>query len=157
MGFNDLNQNIFGFTALIVSLVALATTVLQVLQQYFSSADGYRRCAESVMGLWAKNTHRRLRMHEFRVEVVFETPVIFLSRPDNKKGPLLGRDIHYIDGTPESYQNTRVLQPSVQKKVDEQNSARVRTADDERASWVNLLSALQTEEDQSRSWDKAML
>jgi hypothetical protein len=33
--------------ALLVSLVALVTTVLQVLQQYFSSAEGYRRCTGS--------------------------------------------------------------------------------------------------------------
>lgn len=45
------SQNIFRLTVLIVSLVALVTTVLQVLQQYFSSAVGYRRCEESVMGL----------------------------------------------------------------------------------------------------------
>ena len=49
--FDNLSQNVFGLVALIVSLVALVTTVLQVLQQYYSSAEGYRRCAESVMGL----------------------------------------------------------------------------------------------------------
>jgi len=155
MGFDTVNQNVFGLIALVVSLVALLTTVLQVLQQYFSSADGYRRCAESVMGLWAKNTHRKLRMYEFRVEVVFETPVIFMAHHENRRGPILGRDIHYIDGTPESYRNTRVLPSSDQKKVDEQISARVRTADDERASWVTLLSALQREEEDSRAWDEA--
>jgi hypothetical protein len=41
---DKLNQNILGLVALVVSLVALVTTVLQVLQQYFSSAEGYRRC-----------------------------------------------------------------------------------------------------------------
>ena len=50
-GFDNLSQNVFGLVALIVSLVALVTTVLQVLQQYYSSAEGYRRCAPSVMGL----------------------------------------------------------------------------------------------------------
>ena len=49
--FDNVSQNVFGLVALIVSLVALVTTVLQVLQQYYSSAEGYRRCAESVMGL----------------------------------------------------------------------------------------------------------
>lgn len=43
-GLDNINQNIFGVVALVVSLVALVTTVLQVLQQYFSSAEGYRRC-----------------------------------------------------------------------------------------------------------------
>jgi len=154
MSFDSLNQNVFGLTALIVSLVALITTVLQVLQQYFSSADGYRRCAESVMGLWSRGTHRRLRMYEFRVEVVFETPVIFLASPDNIRGPIPGRQIYYMDGTPESYRETQVLPEVDQKKADEQAWGRVHTVDDEKASWVNLLVALQREEKESRKWDE---
>lgn len=59
MGLQSLNQNVLALVALIVSLVALLTTVLQVLQQYFSSADGYRRCAESVMGKWAEGGQRK--------------------------------------------------------------------------------------------------
>jgi hypothetical protein len=102
------SQNYLAFIALVVSLVALLTTVIQVLQQYFSSAEGYRRCAPSVMGLWAGGTHRKLRMHEFRIEVVFETPVIFVAPPTNTRGPIKGKDIYYIDGTPESYKNTQV-------------------------------------------------
>jgi hypothetical protein len=51
MGLNGVNQNVFGLIALFVSLVALITTALQVLQQYYSDAEGYRRCADSVMGL----------------------------------------------------------------------------------------------------------
>ncbi len=47
-GFDNLSQNVLGLIALLVSAVALLTTVLQVLQQYFSSAEGYRRCHESV-------------------------------------------------------------------------------------------------------------
>jgi len=90
------------------------------------------------------------------VEVVFETPVIFLAHPKNERGPIIGRQIHYINGSPESYRDTRVLQPSDQKRVDEQATARVHTADDERASWVTLLSALQREESESRKWDEDM-
>ncbi|KAF4633579.1 hypothetical protein G7Y89_g4534 [Cudoniella acicularis] len=154
--FNNINQNVFGLTALIVSLVALLTTVLQVLQQYFSSAEGYRRCAESVMGLWAKGTHRKLVSREFRVEVVFETPVIFVAPPSNTKGPIPDRKIHYIDGTDASYKNTKVLKPQAQKKHDETAISRVHTADDERASWVTLLSMLQRAEYDSRDWDKTV-
>lgn len=154
--FDNVNQNVFGFTALVVSLVALLTTVLQVLQQYFSSAEGYRRCAPSVMGLWAGGTHRKLRLQEFRIEVVFETPVIFLARPTNKRGPIAGKEIHYIDGTEDSYKNTRVLNQTAQKEADEQATTRVHTADDEQASWVSLLSALQMNEQQSRVWDQEM-
>lgn len=154
MSIDGVNQNVFGLTALIVSLVALITTVLQVLQQYFSSAEGYRRCAASVMGQWAEGTHRKLVWREFRVEVVFETPVIFVAPPDNKKGPILDREIHYVDGTDQSYQNTRVLKPDEQEQADKQAVARVRTADDERASWVTLLSTLQQAERDSRDWDR---
>ncbi|KAG4417369.1 hypothetical protein IFR04_009510 [Cadophora malorum] len=154
MAFDNVNQNVFGFTALIVSLVALLTTVLQVLQQYFSSAEGYRRCAESVMGRWAEGTKRKLRLQEFRIEVIFETPVIFVAPPSNERGPIPRKPIYYIDGTEDSYEKTRVLPPQAREKADAEATARVHTADDEKASWVNLLSALQLKEQQSRAWDK---
>ena len=150
------SQGYFGFVALIVSLVALLTTVLQVLQQYFSSAEGYRRCAASVMGLWSGGTHRKLRFYEFRVEVVFETPVLFTAPPTNDRGPIKDREIFYIDGTEKSYMNTRVLGPTEQRKQEEEATARVHTADDERASWVTLLSTLQLKEQVSRKWDDEM-
>jgi hypothetical protein len=95
-------------------------------------------------------------MYEFRVEVVFETPVIFLAHPKNKRGPVLLREIHYIDGTDKSYKDTKILGLSAQKTADEQATARVHTADDERASWVTLLSTLQREEKESRKWDESM-
>jgi hypothetical protein len=153
-GFDSLNQNVFGLTALIVSLVALVTTVLQVLQQYFSSAEGYRRCAKSVMGDWSSGTHRKLVAREFRVEVVFETPVILVAPPANQKGPIAGRPIFYIDGTTDSYKKTRVLKREEQYAHSLTAANRVHTADDERASWVTLLSALQAAEEDSRNWDR---
>merc|ERR1712093_438811 len=64
-----------------------------------------------------------------------------------------GRNIYYLDGTELSYKNTRILRPTAQKQADEQAIARVHTADDERASWVTLLSTLQREEGDSRKWD----
>ncbi|KAG9232073.1 hypothetical protein BJ875DRAFT_96297 [Amylocarpus encephaloides] len=154
MSFDGLSENVFGLVALIVSLVALLTTVLQVLQQYFSSAEGYRRCAPSVMGAWASGTHRKLVSREFRVEVVFETPVILVAPPSNERGPIPGRKIHYIDGTDKSYKNTRVLRLDEQDNQTKHRVARVHTADDERASWVTLLQSLQTAEEDSRKWDK---
>jgi hypothetical protein len=79
--------------------------------------------------------------------------VIFLSSPDNKRGPIKDREIYYIDGTDESYIDTQVRGKTAQKEVDDK-IARVQTADDERATWVNLLSMLQREEEDSRKWDK---
>ncbi|KAF7912555.1 uncharacterized protein EAF01_001576 [Botrytis porri] len=151
---DNLNQNVFGLVALLVAVIALLTTCLQVAQQYFSSAEGYRRCAESVMGLWSAGTHRQLRIREFRVEVVFEVPVILVAPPNNQRGPILNRPIHYIDGTPDSYKNTKVRQPDDQLKKDQETIQRIHTADDERASWVTLLSSLQHEELESRKWDE---
>lgn len=99
-------------------------------------------------------THRKLRAYEFRVEVVFETPVIFVAPPSNKFGPIPNRPIHYITGTDESYRNTKVLGQLEQKEVDLQAVNRVHTADDERASWLTLLSTLQRKELESRGWDE---
>lgn len=89
------------------------------------------------------------------MEVVFETPVILVAPPDNQKGPIPGKPIVYIDGTDYSYEKTRVLKPQAQIDQSKQAVARVHTADDERASWVTLLSALQIAENQSRKWDDA--
>ncbi|KAF2427218.1 hypothetical protein EJ08DRAFT_699667 [Tothia fuscella] len=65
--------------ALVVALVALLNTISQVLQQYFATADGYRRCSSSVMGDWARFTRRRFKWKELRFETIFVTPVIFLD------------------------------------------------------------------------------
>lgn len=65
--------------ALIVSLVALVATTGQLLQQYFATADGYRRCQESVMGDWGKKTRLRWRWRQFRFETLYSTPVISMA------------------------------------------------------------------------------
>jgi len=66
-------------TALVVSLVALLTTVGQLLQQYFATADGYRRCQASVMGHWAQRTRLRWRWRQFRFETLYTVPEIFIT------------------------------------------------------------------------------
>lgn len=60
--------------ALAVALVALVTTVSQVLGQFLATADGYRRCQSSVMGRWARLTHRKFRWSEMRFETLYTTP-----------------------------------------------------------------------------------
>ncbi|CAF9918783.1 MAG: hypothetical protein ALECFALPRED_000826 [Alectoria fallacina] len=60
--------------ALAVALVALVTTISQVLGQFLATADGYRRCQSSVMGGWAKLTHRKFRWSEMRFETIYTTP-----------------------------------------------------------------------------------
>lgn len=68
--------------ALIVALLALIIALGQLLQQIFSTADGYRRCQHSVIGLWAKHTSLKWRWSQFRFETRFVTPDI---RLDNGK------------------------------------------------------------------------
>lgn len=73
-------DNTIAAAALAVALVALITTVSQVLQQYFGTADGFRRCQDSVVGPWAKRTRLKFRWSEFRFETLFTVPHIMLQR-----------------------------------------------------------------------------
>lgn len=65
--------------ALAVALTALAIAVGQLLQQVFSTAEGYRRCQHSVLGPWARKTRLTWRWSQFRFEVKFTTPDIVLQ------------------------------------------------------------------------------
>ena len=65
--------------ALAIALVALFTALGQLLQQYFATADGYRRCQKSVMGEYARRTHLRWRWREFRFETLYTVPEIFMA------------------------------------------------------------------------------
>ncbi|KAK4097708.1 hypothetical protein N658DRAFT_518433 [Parathielavia hyrcaniae] len=147
------DENIINWVALVVSLVALLGTVAQVLQQYIASAAGYSNCGESVMGRWHESKKRKFRRTELRFEVQFETPVIFVCEPANDKGPIKGQSIYFVKGTDKSLEETRALLP---KEEEAQTQAlqdkRVHTADNERASWVILLSQLQSMERESQEW-----
>lgn len=65
--------------ALAIALVALLTAFGQLLGQYFSTADGYRRCKKSVMGHYAARTRRVWKWKEFRFETLYTVPEIFMS------------------------------------------------------------------------------
>ena len=85
--------------ALVVSLIALFITFIQLLHSLFGTAEGYRRCAESVIGVWHE-TRRRYRcvstvssfpglfhdrypiIWELRFETRYITPQIALFSPD---------------------------------------------------------------------------
>ncbi|RDA90828.1 hypothetical protein CP533_1550 [Ophiocordyceps camponoti-saundersi (nom. inval.)] len=137
--------------ALVVSIIALLATVMQVIQQYYASASGYSKCNEKVMGGWAKTKSRRFSWDELRYEVQFDAPVIFVSPPTNKRGPVPDALIHVLDGTDESQTDTMsVLDDFENKTVKE----RIHTADNERASWLVLLNAIQEMEASSRKWQK---
>ncbi|KAL9625344.1 MAG: hypothetical protein Q9160_000407 [Pyrenula sp. 1 TL-2023] len=66
-------------TALVVSLIALFIALLQLSQSFLGTAEGYRRCAESVIGAWHKLRHRHWRWSEFRFETQYVTPQILVT------------------------------------------------------------------------------
>lgn len=70
--------------ALVVSLVALFVTANQFLLQLFNSADGYRRCAETVLDVWHRKRHRKWKWSEFRFETRYTTPQIVLTCPQER-------------------------------------------------------------------------
>ncbi|AEO63764.1 uncharacterized protein THITE_2109360 [Thermothielavioides terrestris NRRL 8126] len=149
------SSDALNWVALVVSLVALVGTLAQVLQQYIASAAGYSNCGESVMGKWHESKKRIFRPTELRFEVQFETPVIFVCPATNKNGPVRNQPIHFIDGTSESLRKTRALLPKEEEAQRQTlQEGRVHTADNERASWVTLLSQLQSMEKESQEWQQ---
>ena len=153
-------SDVIAVVALVISITSFIVAVAQALQQYLSSADGYRRCSQSVMGGWARLTRRNFRWDEVRFDTVFETPVFFLAPPENKKGPVSKGQIHNVDGTQESYLDTLTVDPAVpevKRKGSFHGQPKVQaihTAENELATWVTLLSKLQELEQMSRYWDK---
>lgn len=112
--------------ALAVALTALVIAVGQLLQQVFSTAEGYRRCQRSVLGDWAQGTRLQWRWTQFRFEVKFVTPAIVLrtnvpveitSRADNNKRHPTMRPVAPVDHTgrsamlipPKSKENTDLV------------------------------------------------
>ena len=152
------NQTLLAAVALVISVIALLVTVLQLLQQYFASARGFAQCNEKVMGRWAEATTRRLRLRELRIDVEFEAPVIFVSPPNYARGPVPQAAVHVLDGSDEKIRDTwttRDLSVAMHEgNRDKEESERIHTADDERASWFVLLSAIQRMEYYSARWQK---
>jgi hypothetical protein len=75
--FNMASVDPVAIVALVVSLVALLIAAGQLLQQYFGTADGYRRCQKSVMGRrWGAMTKLHFRWREFRFETLYCVPRI---------------------------------------------------------------------------------
>ena len=156
----DITNLVLAISALFISVVALVIAVLQALQQYFASATGYSSCSPQVIGQWAKFTSRRMRWDQFRFEVQFEVPVIFVAKESNTRGPLGSNDekkITYLNGSAQSYQDSHTWSQAefdrVQKdKRGSETRQTVRTADNEMATWVALLMAIQRMEKESREW-----
>lgn len=135
--------------ALIIAVVAFITTVVQLAQTIIATAKGLPNCSKRVMGKWAKFTKRSFRWRELRLEIHFTAPVIFLARAENPKGPVEDEDIWYAEGTFDSCEKYRIEVPG----PDNQSYERVHTVDNETASWLKLLSAVQKMEKDSRKWE----
>ena len=120
------------YAALAIALVALITTISQVLGQFFATADGYRKCQSSVMGGWAKLTHRRFRWSELRFETLYSTPRFQLS-PNNYKSDIYVDSTRYpvLNGSPESMRSTFCIPSQV-----------ISNDSTELVSWVRLIGAL---------------
>lgn len=152
---DDDDEKIINYVALVLSVVALISTFAQLFQQYLASAIGYANCGETVMGEWHNSKKRIFRWKELRFEVQFETPVIFVCPPTNKNGPIRGKPIVFVDGSDNSLRDTKALLPEAEEnKRREMMASRVHTADNERATWVTMLSQLQSMERESQTWQK---
>lgn len=121
--------------AFAVALVALIMTTSQVLGQFLATADGYRRCQNSVMGSWAKLTRRRFRWREIRFETLYSTPRFGLF--PYTQGHVLSHEVGQygvstphilLDGTPAAMRSTFCEQKSYQSN--------------ELVSWIKLIEAL---------------
>lgn len=139
------NDSQLAVAALVVALVALLTTVSQVLSQLFATADGYRRCQSSIMGAWAKATHRKFRWADLRFETLYTTPRFALFPYNGKtmstfsrkgRSMPLGIPYHPLDGSKEMIQKTYAT------PLSEDLGTSVFHGPVEMASWVRLIDAL---------------
>jgi hypothetical protein len=126
-------------TALAIALVALITALGQLLQQYFATADGYRRCQRSVMGLWASKTSMRFRWSEFRLETTFVVPRIVY------KYHLQPPSMAVVNGNCVLINTFDSLAESMTTKGWHNEKGRKFYQSDELACWVPLLATLHSQ------------
>ncbi|KAF6817830.1 modin [Colletotrichum sojae] len=160
MASDDASELLVAIVALVISVLAFVIAIFQALQQYYASATGYSNCKKEVIGEWWQFTRRKFKWSEFRFEVEFESPVIFVAPPTNPRGPLgkhEDKEITYMVGTPESYKRTYTYDQDQYNQIDKNLRAgatrqAVHTADNELATWLALLMAVQRMEKESRTW-----
>ncbi|KAM5353646.1 hypothetical protein ACJ41O_000296 [Fusarium nematophilum] len=111
-------------------------------------------CGPNVMGRWNRTVRKTWRASEFRTEVQFDVPVLFVCSTLPGNGLLKDTEIHYIDGSPLSIDATWIDSQDDPRFRDLKHTwlKHMRTADDEQATWLTLLSSLQRMEYDSRDW-----
>ena len=101
--------------AITIALCALLISSGQLLGQYFATAEGYRRCQPSVMGLWAKGTRLRWRWRQFRFETLFTVPEILvmtfhIDQNQQRIAAISTNDkIEHISGSSQSCKTTMIV------------------------------------------------
>ncbi|KAL7620066.1 hypothetical protein AAE478_010615 [Parahypoxylon ruwenzoriense] len=150
-----------GVVSTVITFVALIVSSIQLLYQYYTNVSlnalGARNCNERVMGPWAGFTRRRWRWLELRFEIIFESPIIFVASASNRRGPVQNRDIWYMDGSDQSYLETRTPLPSEPNESAAgllPRTTAVRHGVNVEATWVSLLRTLQSMERDSAVWQK---
>ena len=142
-----------GAAALVIALVALAISTGQLLQQIFSTAEGYRRCQPSVLGPWAKYTRLRWRWSQFRFEVIYTTPRIELvmlpfNRTTVRKWPTVMPESPKLTSDAAEFASWILLLASLSRSTDEsltRLSRQTKTVED-----ILTVASLTSVE---RSWD----
>ncbi|KAF4334063.1 putative modin [Fusarium beomiforme] len=150
---------IVAVVALVISILAFVIAILQALQQYLATATGFSSCSEAVIGKWAQFTRRRMLWSEFRFEVQFEAPVIFVAKPSNTRGPLgddaVAKDeskkIIRLDGGNDNFKYTDTVK-EFDTEYKQSTQRIIHTADNEKATWYALLMAVVRMEKESREW-----
>ncbi|KAK4161335.1 Mod-A [Cladorrhinum sp. PSN259] len=133
--------------ALAISVLALLGVVLQYVQASYLKTNGHWLRDKAVMGKWVSHAH--LRFGLLRAWVEYEAPVIFLAPTNNKRGPVAGKTIWYVDGSSKSCDETRVDQLS-----NDRDRERVHTVTKELATWIMVISAAQKMERDSKDWEQ---
>lgn len=157
---------VVAIVALVVSVVALFAATLQIMQAIFASAKGLPNCTEDVMGGWAGGTTKRPKFKELRLEVRFQAPIIFLAPPKNMNKPEKG-DMWSVEGTKDSCTKNRLdydkIFPKQEPTSENSNEKpskppeKVHTVDNELATWVYLLIAVERMEKDSKEWELSKL
>lgn len=110
-------------------------------------------CGENVMGRWHQSRTKIWRPKEFRTEIQFEVPVIFVSSR-SRNGPIPEAQVYAIDGTRKSLDDTRTdLEPPPASTMTKSG----RMVKNERATWLTLLSSLQKMENESQNWTRQQI
>ncbi|KAH8813027.1 hypothetical protein F5884DRAFT_320838 [Xylogone sp. PMI_703] len=138
-------------TALIISIIALVATTAQLLQQYFATADGYRRCLPEVMGAdWGNKTRKRMRWRELRYETLYYVPRISIelvnsAAIDNSRTE---SDVFRENWEGAAFGNISnkayILGSEIQtdEQMEDEGRSEISTGSGEKVCWVSLLKRL---------------